>query len=75
MKTLTVKEFCDKHNACKEGKEWALANCKSMQDTWEKAKPEWVLWIATQVGVLTNKELRLFAVFCARSCQQKKCTP
>jgi hypothetical protein len=37
-----------------------------MIDVWHKAKPEWLLWVATRPGVLTDKELRLFAVFCAR---------
>ena len=38
-----------------------------MRDAWDTAKPEWLLWIATRDGVLTDRELRLFAVFCARS--------
>ena len=37
-----------------------------MIDVWVKAKPQWLLWVATRPGVLTDKELRLFAVFCAR---------
>jgi hypothetical protein len=62
----SIQEFCDKHVACQAGKEWALTNCKNMSDVWEKAKPEWLLWIATRSGVLSDRELRLFAVFCAR---------
>jgi hypothetical protein len=64
---LTIKEFCDKHKACKEGRDWALANCESMFDAWGKLPPEWLIWVATRRGVLTDKELRLFAVFCVRS--------
>jgi hypothetical protein len=64
---LTIKQFCDKHKACKEGRDWALANCSSMLDAWDKLPPEWVIWVATRRGVLTDKELRLFAVFCVRS--------
>lgn len=63
----TIEQFCDKHNACPEGREWALANCEDMQEVWQTAKPEWLLWIAIRPSVLTEKELRLFAVFCARS--------
>ena len=62
----SIQEFCDKHVACQAGKEWALTNCKNMSDVWEKAKPEWLLWVATRPGVLPDRELRLFAVFCAR---------
>jgi hypothetical protein len=64
---LTIEEFCDKHKACKEGRDWALANCESMFDAWGKLPPEWLIWVATRRGVLTDKELRLFAVFCVRS--------
>lgn len=64
---MTIEEFCDKHSACDDGRVWALANCTSMRDAWGKLKPEWLIWVATRPGVLTNKELRLFAVHCARS--------
>jgi hypothetical protein len=41
-----------------------------MQEAWEKAPdPSWVIWIATRRGVLTDRELRLFAVWCARQVQ------
>ena len=64
---LTIEEFCDKHKACKEGRDWALANCSSMIDAWGKLPPEWLVWVATRRGVLTDKELRLFVMYCARS--------
>ena len=63
----TIEQFCDKHNACAEGREWAIANCKDMAEVWDEAQPDWLIWVATRPGVLTDKELRLFAVFCARS--------
>ena len=63
---ISISDFCDKHNACKDGRGWAMSNCTDMQDAWEKLKPNWLLWVATRRGVLTDKELRLFAVFCAR---------
>ena len=62
----TIEEFCVKHTACQSGREWALANCETMQEAWEKAESNNVVWIALRKGVLTDKELRLFAVFCAR---------
>ncbi len=64
--TLTIQEFCDLHHACEEGREWALANCETMEDVWDSAKPEWLIWVATRKGVLTEKELRLFACWAVR---------
>jgi hypothetical protein len=75
MKTYTIPEFCLRHNACEEGREWATANCTSMQEVWETAKPEWLIWIATRPGVLTDKELRLFAVWSARQVQHSMTDP
>lgn len=66
----TIEQFCSEHSPCSEGLKWALANCKNMQEVWSTAKPEWLLWVATRPGVLTERELRLFAVYCARSVQR-----
>jgi hypothetical protein len=63
---LTIEEFCDLHEACEDGRSWALANCSSMQDCWEKLPGDWLIWVATRDGVLPDKQLRLFAVFCCR---------
>ena len=63
---MNIQEFCDHHLACADGRDWALANCADMQDAWCKLKPGWLIWVATRQGVLTDKELRLFAVFCVR---------
>ena len=64
---MTIEQFCKKYGACEPGQTWALANCKTMQEAWDTApEPEWVVWIGTQPGVLTDRELRLFACFCAR---------
>ena len=62
----TIESFCDRHDACHDGKKWALENCSTMDDVWERAKPEWLIWVATRDGVLEDKTLRLFACFCAR---------
>ena len=38
-----------------------------MQDVWGRLdRIDWLVWVATRKGVLTDKELRLFACFCAR---------
>jgi len=64
---MTIEQFCKKYGACEPGQTWALANCKTMQEAWDTApEPRWVAWIAIQPGVLTDRELRLFACFCAR---------
>jgi len=63
---LTIKQFCEKHAPCGEGRKWALENCDTMQDVWDTAKPEWLIWIATREGVLTEKGLWLFIYWCAR---------
>ena len=63
----SVKEFLESNNACKEGLIWAVANCKTMQDVWDTARPEWLLWLATQKGVLTESEQRKFACWCVRN--------
>ena len=63
---LTVSAFCEKHGACSEGREWAIARCKDMNEAWAKAKPDWLIWIASRRGVLTDKAARLFACWCVR---------
>jgi len=62
----TIEEFCTRHTACAPGREWALANCKTMQDVWDTSKPGWLIWVAVQPGVLDDRTLRLFACNCVR---------
>lgn len=71
----TISEFCTQHDAYGEGRKWALTHCTSMQEVWETAKPEWVIWVATCPGVLTDRELRLFAVWSARQVQHLMTDP
>ena len=66
---LSIEEFCDKHEAWSEHRDWALANCTTMTEVWDKASGEFLMWVATQEGVLTEKELRLMAAYAARSVQ------
>lgn len=63
---LTIQQFCDDHFACSPGRDWAIVHCSSMADAWDKLCPEWLVWVATRSGVLNDKELRLFAVFCMK---------
>jgi hypothetical protein len=66
---MTIEKFCDRHDACDPGRDWALKNCNTMLDAWNTAKPDWVIWIATRKGVLTDRELRKLAVRFARTVQ------
>lgn len=75
MTDYTVEEFCDFHNAYSEGRKWAMKNCTSMNDVWKTIRPDWLVWTATRPGVLTDNELRLFAVFCARQVQHMMTDP
>jgi len=71
----TIDEFCTKYGACKDGRQWAIANCQTMQEVWDRAKPEWLIWVATRKGVLTDNELRRFAVWSARQVQHLMTDP
>jgi hypothetical protein len=66
MKTALAQEFLHNHLAEADLIEYATYNCSYMQDVWDKAKPEWLLWVATRVGVLTVQERRLFSCWCGR---------
>ena len=65
---MTLTEFLDKHDACLDGRVRA-AVFASPEDAWQNCTPGDLIWAATRPCVLTDKELRLFAVFCARSVQ------
>jgi len=73
--TMSIGEFCGLHNACDEGCEWALENCVSMEDAWARLKPDWLILVATRKGVLTDRELRKFAVWSARQVQHLMTDP
>ena len=72
---ITIEKFCETHKACADGRKWAIENCTDMADAWEKLPSEWLVWVATRDGVLTDKELRLFAVDCARRVQHLMTDP
>jgi hypothetical protein len=67
--SMTIKDFCRLHHACSEGRRWAIETDEpGMAELWEREdlKPAWRIWIATRPGVLTDRELRLFACWCCR---------
>jgi hypothetical protein len=63
---MTVSTWLRKHDACPDGYAWAVSTCKTMQQVWDTAKPEWLIWVATRPGVLDDVTLRRFACWCAR---------
>jgi hypothetical protein len=65
---MTVKNFCDKHAACAEGKAWAIGTgAENMAELWkrEDLHNEWRLWIFERSDVDKKTTVR-FAIFCAR---------
>jgi len=62
----TIAEFAAVYTACEKGRDWALTHCRDLDDAWTKLKFDWLLWVATRYGVLSERDLRLFACRCAR---------
>jgi hypothetical protein len=65
---MTVQDFCEKHNACAEGKAWAIkTGAENMAELWKRddMRNEWRLWIFERSAVDKKTAVR-FAVFCAR---------
>lgn len=65
MRDMTLEEFCQKHAICDEGSQWALSECTSCLDAWDKLNPEWLLYVATRHGVLSENDVRKIAWWCA----------
>jgi hypothetical protein len=61
-----IKDFCEKHNACADGREWAMKQ-RDMSAVWAKAKYDWMMWIIQRPGLIDDKTLRMFACWCARN--------
>ena len=63
---MTIEQFCDRHNACPDGREWAKGYT-SLQDVWDCGDDvEYVLWGATRPGVFDDRTIRLFTCWCVR---------
>lgn len=65
---MTLTEFLDQHDAFPSTRMRAKS-FTSLEDAWQNCTPDDLVWVATRPAVLTEKELRMFAVFCARSVQ------
>ena len=66
---LTPAEFCDQTRACKDGQIFALKH-KTMAEVWDNCpKLGWLFWMLEKQTDKPEKQLRLFAVWCARQVQ------
>ena len=63
---MNVSNFLKRQEACIEGFKWATDNCSTMQEVWDTAKPEWLIWLATRKGVCEEKMVHRFSCFCVR---------
>lgn len=62
MRMLTIEEFCVKNGAGRNSVAEMKRRFASCHDAWKTGSPTGVVWMATRPGVLTLRELRLFAV-------------
>ncbi len=53
---IDIKSFCEKYDTSDMKRLWMLSNCKDMQEVWDTVQPEWLLWLATRKGVLSDKD-------------------
>ena len=63
----TIEEFCERNTACTEGRDWAIENCESMQECWEKLPDSWLVWTVLQRDVLSKEDICRFADNCAEA--------
>lgn len=66
---MTPQEFIGTYSPCLAGREFAL-RFASMEEAWESLeRPDWALWVLETLGIKPERELRLFACWCAESVQ------
>jgi hypothetical protein len=62
---MKTKDFLRKHEACRDGAEWALSVSEDMADVWDamikQGKHDWLLWTATRPEVFPDTVLRKLA--------------
>ena len=62
LENMTVGRFfaTQGKSACDAGREWALANCATIRDVWEKCeRADWMLWMLNALGNTDKSVLRL----------------
>jgi len=64
-----IEVFGEKYGACSEGLEWAKPY-RTLRRAWAACKnPNWMLWGLWAMGVVDDRQHRLFAVWCDRRVQ------
>lgn len=65
--TLSPADFCDRFDACSEGREFAVTKA-TMAEVWNTCnRVDWLIWIMQRLGQEPDrKRLRLFACWCVR---------
>lgn len=58
-----IINFLQKYNAYKKIFRWEMKNITCLQDIWDKAPPECLIWLATRKDVLTNNDLHEFGLW------------
>ena len=65
---MNTETFLKEHDACRQGADFAR-KYKTLAEAWDACeRPDWLLWAyqRSRVPVFDNRQLRLFACWCAR---------
>ena len=72
---IDMKEWLRHHNACYEVFAWAIRDCETMHDVWDKAKPEWLIWVAARKGAMSEIDQHKFALWSAKQVEHLMTDP
>ena len=62
---MTPTEFLTQKKACEAGRDYAMG-FKTMAEVWDNCpRGDWLLWILQKLRITPERELRLFACWCA----------
>ncbi len=65
-KTLTPTEWCEKHDACGEAREWVKGQ-KTLAEAWENCeRADWLIWAAEREKAITKPQAVKLACMFAR---------
>ena len=68
---MTPTEFLTQNKACKAGRDYAMG-FKTMAEVWDNCpRGDWLLWILQKLRITPQRELRLFACWCAEQAKPK----
>ncbi len=66
---MTPTEFLTQNKACETGRDYAVG-FKTMAEVWDNCpRGDWLLWILKKLRITPERELRLFACWCAEQAQ------